>query len=1054
MEGQDLTSDAWGEEEEEDEEDEDEMVEEQRRRRELLQTKRVRVKATSGDTGGVKPNNLASKNMTLKKLEDSLPFSFKRIECSPAKAGDGICDAAFAGLECGFDGFDCCEYQWDWGWDEKGAPTVAPTESNDDAPTPQPTDADNNPNCKLPSFGKHAIDWPFKSELDLFHVPFSLAAFLKDAIDGVFAPGRVPYYKHSEYAIPSMACPDCDQMEGKRWISHKFTVTRMRNMGNPANYTTAKMNLMVDQMFAPLSNLTHRLRYFPAGSPNLVLVGPIITQNRSRVTTCPTVEGVLVDMPDDHKDEVCSITNNQGMFKEDLEPFGVDPTFEPSSTVYRATNQDIKSKLYKATELDQGGLPFGFFSDQGDPEVLSTNSRFPVVFDIDMNRTRAMDLITFLREGGYLDAKSKIIQVKLIMFNAELALYSIVTVRFDRTSTGSVDVSSSIHILKTDYYSKTSGDDKRMILEITFCVLLFILVVREIMELYGCMADLHSFRWGLYEYFLDWRNALDLANYGIHIYLITLWIDFAAWCSGVESKYHFFVYDDINAYGRWLKAGDGLVDALEMLDDLTTTTQKQSTYKELAAISSILVCVQLLKNLNFHPQFGLISRTLGYALMELFYWLIILLMVAVVYAFTGTLLFGQEAGEFSTIEESLNTCLATLLGATWPLDSLDSNVTSNIWTWSYITFGFLVLLNALIGIICEAYDAVKNSTMDFTRDPILKFGTFFLNKPEAGWPYHIDDGVLLWIIDRIAHGHSVQREDLKNTGLNTLGIRVWTFPVAWRRKVFVPEKIPPREDMYYMVPESAKDEGEELCVRGMHLEFCLRSLAPKTDDTIISLVVHNIMRRFGEDASELGMKAAYVGVQSYLDDLTALDEDGDGEIEVDEMAAADADGDGIMDASELHRNRLVQEEIEIHSIGLGGYTSPDRDALGGGFPAGTPGMGGFGEARAGTPGMGGMGGVMFPPRGMMPAPGGGMMMQAGAAGMQQMMAPAAAVQQSAPMEEAQVVAPGQDPARQAVAMSADEIASQEDLMAHLGLTNMKIPEPVTAEEPEDGTFML
>ena len=89
----------------------------------------------------------------------------------------------------------------------------------------------------------------------------------------------------------------------------------------------------------------------------------------------------------------------------------------------------------------------------------------------------------------------QIIQVKLIMFNTELALYSIVTVRFDRTSTGSVDVSSSIHILKP-VTSKTSGDDKRMILEITFCVLLFILVVREMMSCTDA-ADLHSFRWGL-----------------------------------------------------------------------------------------------------------------------------------------------------------------------------------------------------------------------------------------------------------------------------------------------------------------------------------------------------------------------------------------------------------------------------------------------------------------------------------------------------------------------------------------------------------------------------
>ena len=60
------------------------------------------------------------------------------------------------------------------------------------------------------------------------------------------------------------------------------------------------------------------------------------------------------------------------------------------------------------------------------------------------------------------------------------------------------------------------------------------------------------------------------------------------------------------------------MNALQMLDDLTDTTYRQAAYKNLAAISAILVCVQLLKNLNFHPQFGLISRTLGHAFVELF----------------------------------------------------------------------------------------------------------------------------------------------------------------------------------------------------------------------------------------------------------------------------------------------------------------------------------------------------------------------------------------------------------------------------------------------------
>ena len=58
------------------------------------------------------------------------------------------------------------------------------------------------------------------------------------------------------------------------------------------------------------------------------------------------------------------------------------------------------------------------------------------------------------------------------------------------------------------------------------------------------------------------------------------------------------------------------------------------------------------------------------------------------------------------------------------------------------------------------------------------------------------------------------------------------------------------------------------------------------------------MRRFGDDAEDLGV-GSFVGVQSYLDDVAALDEDDDGEVELEEILAADVDGDGIMDAREI-----------------------------------------------------------------------------------------------------------------------------------------------------------
>ena len=126
-------------------------------------------------------------------------------------------------------------------------------------------------------------------------------------------------------------------------------------------------------------------------------MGPILSQIRSKVQVCPVVEGVVVDMPEHHRDEVCTVLADDDTqdeeessssrrkkrrkkrrsssislsystedcggspdFAVDQSNFGVDPTFEPSATLYRATNEGIKSKLYPEKDLDFSGLPFGF----------------------------------------------------------------------------------------------------------------------------------------------------------------------------------------------------------------------------------------------------------------------------------------------------------------------------------------------------------------------------------------------------------------------------------------------------------------------------------------------------------------------------------------------------------------------------------------------------------------------------------------------------------------------------------------------------------------------
>ena len=212
---------------------------------------------------------------------------------------------------------------------------------------------------------------------------------------------------------------------------------------------------------------------------------------------------------------------------------------------------------------------------------------------------------------------------------------------------------------------------------------------------------------------------------------------------------------------------------------------------------------------------------------------------------------------------------------------------------------------------------------------------------------------------------------------------------------------------------------------------------------IIALVVFNIMRRFGDDAEDLGVDADFVGVQSYLDDVAALDEDDDGEVELEEILAADVDGDGIMDAREMHRRRTQNEENEIHSIGLGGFATPERAAQ----MAAQQAQLGVSPYRAvqsaAQPGMSPLGVGSLPvvtgiPNGAAPA----------AASLPPV---STAVSQMEPPNTMMPVPDSTAPPLKLVNAPVEEIMADEKLMAHLGLSGMKLSK---GSEPDDGTFML
>ncbi|CAI5510178.1 unnamed protein product [Closterium sp. Naga37s-1] len=135
---------------------------------------------------------------------------------------------------------------------------------------------------------------------------------------------------------------------------------------------------------------------------NRVLMGLIIVQYRWDSADCATSRF--------HFQDLC-------VRGESSEAFGVNPVFLPSSSLYNAnaaanmtayTNETFANPF----ELNAKGLPYGF-------QQLPGSSRFPLVFDVNLDNGAATRRLQYLVDGFFVDNYTRSIDVVLITRNGE-----------------------------------------------------------------------------------------------------------------------------------------------------------------------------------------------------------------------------------------------------------------------------------------------------------------------------------------------------------------------------------------------------------------------------------------------------------------------------------------------------------------------------------------------------------------------------------------------------------------------------------------------------------
>jgi hypothetical protein len=122
----------------------------------------------------------------------------------------------------------------------------------------------------------------------------------------------------------------------------------------------------------------------------------------------------------------------------ETDPFGLDPAFSATSTLYRGDMSH--SQLYSPSELDESSQPFGFFphfydginhSNKSLRYIMNgEESEYKLYISEEVDSVAANRLMTYMKDGGFLDFQTDEVVVEIITLNSNLNIFAIFAFTF------------------------------------------------------------------------------------------------------------------------------------------------------------------------------------------------------------------------------------------------------------------------------------------------------------------------------------------------------------------------------------------------------------------------------------------------------------------------------------------------------------------------------------------------------------------------------------------------------------------------------------------------
>ena len=399
----------------------------------------------------------------------------------------------------------------------------------------------------------------------------------------------------------------------------------------------------------------------------------------------------------------------------DGSPFGLDPVFLATSDLYDGTllpdhyyqpaerlavpldfaKPDGPSRLH----IPMGFFPHGFGTDK---LTASRENHFLQFIDASCSGTQAHRMVGVLRDGGFLDEKTKEVSVETVLLNVEHKFLVKMRMLFTWQIGGDVSWDYTVMPMPLSLYA---GDHQRVLEGFT----LFLTACYILAEIHQLTTAWRSR--SVNQYFQSYANWLDTVHLSMLVCCIVSWDSLVrAHEAAIKMPAATAVLADPGASARLFQVNAERVNTwLAFVDALTEIAEQRRLYSALASTTCLVFVFRLIKDVNFQPKVSMVGKILLLSGYDQLHFLVLTAIIWISFCVGSVMAFGHQFEAFTTIGRAAQLWWDAML--TWDpslfMDPMQHAayhpLVFHIFFWSFFVLFMVLLLNILVCIFVDAY---------------------------------------------------------------------------------------------------------------------------------------------------------------------------------------------------------------------------------------------------------------------------------------------------------------------------------------------------------------